>query len=225
MTPSYNYRPLDCSKKEIRLLKLLPLGGSRQTRLIPICYVFHATLHDHPQYTALSYAWGTTVEPLVILVDDCAVRVTKNLYDAMMVLRLSHEPVVIWIDFLCINQKNDEEKSWQVALMAGIYQQAHKVTAWLGQADDSSDAVVDYLNMFGADAEACGLDYGPRPYEEIWQRLTPNAQEDGVSGRTTHMRMILSGNILPVPYQKVYATSFTLSVAGMIKTSYCRSLA
>jgi hypothetical protein len=145
------------------------------------------------------------------LVEDCAVYVTKNLYDAMMVLGQSHEPIVIWIDSLCINQIDNEEKSWQVALMADIYQQAHKVTAWLGQADDSSDAVVDYLNMFGADAEACGLDNGPEPYQKVWQLLTPNAQGDGVSTRITHMRMALFHKIIPLPYRKVCDLFYAIS--------------
>jgi hypothetical protein len=67
-------------------------------------------------------------------------RVTTNLYDALMAIRPSKEPIIIWIDFLCINQSDTGEKCWQVALMGNIYRQAQKVIAWLGPADDSSNA-------------------------------------------------------------------------------------
>ncbi|KAH7317193.1 hypothetical protein BKA65DRAFT_411170, partial [Rhexocercosporidium sp. MPI-PUGE-AT-0058] len=56
-----------------------------------------------------------------ILVENSMIRVTKNLYDAIMVLRPPKEDLVIWIDFLCINQLDNEEKSWQVRLIADIY--------------------------------------------------------------------------------------------------------
>ncbi|KFY29320.1 hypothetical protein V491_00098 [Pseudogymnoascus sp. VKM F-3775] len=89
----------------------------------------------------------------------------------MMALRPAKEHIMIWIDFLCINQSDDKEKSWQVGLMADIYQQAYKVIAWLGLADISSDLVMDYLSSLGAKAEACGMDNGPEPYRQVWQRL------------------------------------------------------
>jgi hypothetical protein len=176
MTPSntkpYEYQPLHRPKSEIRLVKLLPKDSNEKLKLIPTCHIFHAALHEKPKFVALSYVWGATTDLRVILLDDSPVLVTKNLYDAMMVLRPPPtKHLVIWIDFLCINQSDDEEKSWQVGLMADIYQQAYKVIAWLGPADSSSDSVMDYLNSFGAKAEACGMDNGSQPFQRVWENL------------------------------------------------------
>jgi hypothetical protein len=55
--------------------------------------------------------------------------------------------------------------------MAKIYQQAYKVVAWLGLAERGDDLVMDYLNTLGARAEACGMDNGPEPFLQIWQKL------------------------------------------------------
>jgi hypothetical protein len=101
-------------------------------------------------------------------------QVNTSLYDALMAIRPSKEPIVIWIDFLCINQSDTEEKCWQVALMGNIYRQAQKVIAWLGPADDSSDAVMDYLNELGERADACGLAMGPEICLRLWLASASN---------------------------------------------------
>jgi hypothetical protein len=39
----------------------------------------------------------------------------------------------MWVDALCINQGNLEERKQQVQLMAKIYSKAHRVIVWLGK--------------------------------------------------------------------------------------------
>lgn len=39
---------------------------------------------------------------------------------------------MIWIDALCINQDDDEEKGIQVQMMDRIFQEAKRVAVWLG---------------------------------------------------------------------------------------------
>jgi len=58
--------------------------------------------------------------------------VTCNLATALVDLRSSTEPRVLWIDALCINQEDMQERSSQVARMANIYRQAKQVVVWLG---------------------------------------------------------------------------------------------
>ncbi|KAJ9652746.1 hypothetical protein H2198_008018 [Neophaeococcomyces mojaviensis] len=122
-------------------------------------------------YVALSYVWGNRESKRVIFVEDSPLFVTANLYDAMMALRPPYRCLVIWIDFLCIDQTNDEEKGWQVELMKDIYRQATQVFAWLGVADGDSDHIMDYLNTFGEKAEACGIDSVEGHHLEIWRSL------------------------------------------------------
>lgn len=153
------YHPLNRCNKEVRLLKLPPRARDKKRRLIPSCQIFHVCLPDNPQYVALSYVWGNQSDKRMILVEESPVQVTKNLYDAMMALQPGNKSLVIWIDSLCIDQTNDQEKGWQVELMKDIYRQTTRVFAWLGLADRDHDAVMDYLNAFGAQAEACGIDH------------------------------------------------------------------
>jgi hypothetical protein len=177
MAIGHRYLPIHQSKKEIRLLELLPRSSSPEHRLIPACRIFHASLHDRPNFVALSYVWGDPNDVRIILVENSGVRVTKNLYDAIMALRRARDRIVIWIDALCINQSDNEEKSWQVGLMADIYRQATSVTAWLGLPDATSDSVMDYLNFLGDRAQALGMDHGPQRYAKIWQDLAANPLE------------------------------------------------
>jgi hypothetical protein len=170
-TKQYGYQTLHRSRSEIRLIKLLPKDGDEKLQFIPACHIFHAALHASPKFVALSYVWGAATDPRLILVEGSPVPVNKNLYDAMMALRTPKEALVMWIDSLCVNQSDDEEKSWQVGLMADIYRQAYRVVAWLGPAESGSDSVMDYLNSFGAKAEAYGMHNGPKPFQEVWQKL------------------------------------------------------
>ena len=102
-TMAIKYFPLNRSKKEIRLLKLLPKVGGNKINFNPACRIFHATLDNKPQYTALSYVWGNEDNMRLIFVENFPVRVRQTLYDAMIALRRLSEPIVMWIDSLCIN--------------------------------------------------------------------------------------------------------------------------
>ncbi|CAG9981192.1 unnamed protein product [Clonostachys byssicola] len=164
------YRPLDRDKQEIRLLELLPGSRDRKRKLFPTCRIFHACLPARPHFTALSYVWGDVKNKQVILVDNSPVLVTKNLYEAMMALRPINEPLIIWIDALCINQADDDEKSWQVGLMQEIYRQSHQVLAWLGCAENQSDSVIEHLDYLGGKAELLTSEI-PSPWEYARQNL------------------------------------------------------
>jgi hypothetical protein len=58
--------------------------------------------------------------------------VTENLYDVLRGIRLPRETRTVWVDQLCIDQSNVEEKSSQVPLMTFIYSRASNVLIWLG---------------------------------------------------------------------------------------------
>jgi len=47
--------------------------------------------------------------------------------------------VYLWVDAVCINQSDLEERSHQVALMAEIYTRAQSVLVWLGAENPSAD--------------------------------------------------------------------------------------
>jgi hypothetical protein len=60
-------------------------------------------------------------------------QISATLHDALSHLAAKPPPIpYIWIDFLCINQNDLEEKSVQIELMGEIYSMARGVIVWLG---------------------------------------------------------------------------------------------
>jgi hypothetical protein len=54
--------------------------------------------------------------------------------------KLGSDVCPIWIDALCINQKDIEERAAQVRLMGKIYRQARRVIIWLGEENTDGEA-------------------------------------------------------------------------------------
>lgn len=102
--------------------------------------------------------------------NGCTFKVNQNLFGALMGIVRS-KTIVIWIDAICINQKDDEEKGWQVAMMGDIYRKASKVFAWLGPSADNSDSVIEHLNVVGAMAEACDLRNRSGSCARVWRAM------------------------------------------------------
>ena len=87
-----------------------------------------------PQYEALSYTWGASSLNRSIVVNDIyELPVTGNLFNALRRLRFHFSTRVLWVDKVCINQDDLEERPHQVAIMAVIYGHATAVNVWLGE--------------------------------------------------------------------------------------------
>lgn len=113
------YRPLNPERAEIRLLQLHP--GSRDDALRgTLC---HAFLDDNtpPVYETISYCWGDMSETAWITVNDSRLEVAKSTAAALRRIRHQAEPRLLWIDGVCINQKDVLEKNKQVPLMTEVY--------------------------------------------------------------------------------------------------------
>lgn len=107
------------------------------------CTVSTISLDENPSYTALSYVWGENTDRKSILANGTTLRVTQNLFLALEQLTHSEQNQALWIDAICINQDEPDEKSWQVGLMRDIYQQATTVVIWLGPATPLSNVGMD----------------------------------------------------------------------------------
>ncbi|SMR49445.1 unnamed protein product [Zymoseptoria tritici ST99CH_3D1] len=68
-----------------------------------------------------------------------------SLYMALRRLRLPTRPVLLWIDFICIDQDNNKEKEEQVARMVDIYSRANRVVIWLGDEDARSRNAMQFI--------------------------------------------------------------------------------
>lgn len=87
-------------------------------------------------YEALSYVWGDSSITRTILLEGREFQVTTNLYSALRRLRYPDYTRIIWIDAICINQSNLEERSQQVLLMKNIYEGAEEVLMWMGDSEE-----------------------------------------------------------------------------------------
>ena len=83
--------------------------------------------------------------------DDRLLQVTQNLYVALRHIRpdlLSNveDGALLWIDAICINQTDEDEKSWQVQQMLYIYRNALNPLVWLGPGTDGSAEFMDEMD-------------------------------------------------------------------------------
>lgn len=129
-----SYLPIR-NPREVRLAKILP--GSRLTRIS--CELEHTYLDQNlPEYDALSYCWGDGNQKTWIACNGQCLEITRDLFDAIQRFRHKDKIIKIWIDQLCIDQKNLEERGNQVQLMREIYSRARKTIVWLGNEADQS---------------------------------------------------------------------------------------
>lgn len=98
-------------------------------------------------YEALSYHWGSTEKTAMIHCHHHEIPITASLHDALRELRLPYADRVLWIDALCINQADVEERNKQVRRMREIYQNAYRVMIWLGKETEDVEGVFKLLKF------------------------------------------------------------------------------
>ena len=96
------------------------------------CSVTTINLEDTPPFEALSYVWGERTALSPILCDGRPLSITLNLELALRQLRYPTRPRILWVDAICIDQDNIEERSRQVQYMRLVYKHATRVVVWLG---------------------------------------------------------------------------------------------
>lgn len=146
--PVYESLRLTAPLTQIRLIHLLP---GIDVEPIRTTLTVHDSIHSAP-FEALSYVWGARGNQVLISVNGYSSEVTANLGLALRCLRLADTARVLWIDALCINQNSDTEKSARVSIMGQIYKSAKAVLIFLGDSNEGSNMVMDYLQSEDAKA-------------------------------------------------------------------------
>ncbi|KAF4624350.1 hypothetical protein G7Y89_g13822 [Cudoniella acicularis] len=146
-----HYSLLNTTRNEIRLLTLLP-SSSPSSNPNPTsevqCTLTHASLFNPPPYIALSYHWGLAKDTLVsITLNGQPFNATANLKAALIQLQKSGLKT-LWIDAVCIDQENAEEKSQQILQMGAIYRKATMTIAWLGEENETSGTAFLFIERF-----------------------------------------------------------------------------
>src|SRR5450432_767500 len=73
--------------------------------------------------------------------------VRANLHAALLHLREQNEAVHVWVDAICINQNDPDEKATQMSRIRYIYSQASSVYIWLGEGDSDNKKAFDFLRQ------------------------------------------------------------------------------
>jgi len=106
--------------------------------------LLETSLHNPLPYVALSYRWGEDKPDIPIAIAGGSVNVTSNGHAALLELSKDGQYSYIWIDAICIDQSNNEEKGVQVAMMSEVYSKAERVVVWLGKAYDGSREALEW---------------------------------------------------------------------------------
>lgn len=152
----YKHSTFEPDKRQIRVVTLKP--GAWQDEICGSIDV--QSFDEHPIYDALSYVWGDPSNQKPIRLNDNVFEVTENLWVVLRRLRDPQIRRVLWVDAICIDQSNKEEKSQQVAMMGEIYRGCQSAIIWLGEDLDVSETgyksttashACEMLELLGAD--------------------------------------------------------------------------
>lgn len=149
----FQYTPVAQGYHEIRVIILHPGSCEEGIR----CEIRHVSFDESPAYEALSYTWGERTDPVQITLDESPFLVTQNLFLALRHLRDEKCARCLWVDAICINQKNTAERNNQVQQMARIYQEAKHVHVWLGpyEQNEPSKLAMSFLKEIDTRVLAC----------------------------------------------------------------------
>lgn len=79
--------------------------------------------------------------------------ITANLHSALLALRNRSLERALWIDALCVNQRDLIERAAQIQMMTEIYGKACQVVVWLGEEEGVSEDEMGALEMVRMAAE------------------------------------------------------------------------
>ena len=136
-SPVYSF--IDSARGEIRLLKVHPapeLGSEL------VCSLQPTLLSESPKFDALSYTWGTPGTGCDAQLNGQPFHIHENAAAALRRLRRPDDARTVWVDAICINQADQDEKEGQLPLMREIYEQAEQVCVWLGEPTTGSAVAI-----------------------------------------------------------------------------------
>ena len=154
---SLEYRPLRDSA--IRLVSFQKDQGASSPFELRL---EHFESPKAPSYIALSYVWGDPNNSHPVIINGQDFSVTQNLYKALLhIYKLSsifeqglgqqsesdQVDLFLWIDALCINQGDIDERSKQISRMTVIFASAFTVLVWLGTSEELELDQLDFEHL------------------------------------------------------------------------------
>ncbi|KAG5662655.1 hypothetical protein KAF25_005073 [Fusarium avenaceum] len=141
----YSYAPI--RPNQLRLLKFV----RDETSVSAVLKTFSLD-QPLPPYHSLSYTWATDGALLSrgwnILINKQQLLVLDTLQPFISVLRSKGELLDgtwWWIDSICINQSDLEERAQQIQHMQYVYGNADRVIIWLGEESNDSNLAMEFV--------------------------------------------------------------------------------
>lgn len=139
------------------------------------------------KYEALSWCWGNEPEDYAIIIEEDGKyykrTIKKGLALALKYLRYSNKSRTVWIDSICINQKDDNERNHQVQMMSRIYTRAKQVCIWLGEGNADSKVAIDFIRHEVMELKKFDSICSDKQYASKWQALMVLMQRPWFSRR------------------------------------------
>ena len=144
----FRHSKIDSSTREIRVVCIQP---DLDNGLIK-CQLEHVEVDS--QHACLSYRWGSAKKIKQILVNNQRFDVHGNLWKFLNSWRQHKkmqpmETQHIWIDAICTDQSNIEERNHQVRMMGEIYQSATEVLVCVGEGELDIQEALHMINGMG----------------------------------------------------------------------------
>lgn len=196
------------------------------------------------EYTTLSYVWGDQTKRHPILCNGEDFDVGDNLHSLLVHLRdFGHDESgpPLWIDAVCINQKDEIEKTRQVRMMSDIYSQATYTYIWMGDPGSVEEQreLVDTIQLLGkmAGLVEMAIEKGKDPMDYMYRCVEHHCKEEKVNWHDTWEKIwavfqnewfsrvwvlqehILSARSLVMFGQNVASSDFLFCVASLLPST------
>ncbi|KAL6857570.1 hypothetical protein ACO1O0_005011 [Amphichorda felina] len=154
----FSYSPLNREVVEIRLVRFIEPPADSTTTPIQLELRHAPLLNDETRYEAVSYAWGNPSESHAaeICVNGSPFTISPNLQAGLLQIRENGVRSWLWVDSICIQQTDLQEKAWQISQMNAIFSRAALLYVWVGPSDEYTDAAMDFVDRIGPRAVALG---------------------------------------------------------------------
>lgn len=180
--PFYEYIPLHPKEPSLRLLVLKKGNGQDlQGEIVHTSFV-----HNVRPYEAVSYAWGPGFMVDTISLSGRRLPIAFNLSLILQDLRSPYKDRVLWVDAVCIDQGNEDEKSHQVQQMKTIYSGAERVLFCVGRPTSYTDLLMASLLKLQNELESRALDDWP-VIKAAWQNVQIKMIDNHLSSQSKQL--------------------------------------
>lgn len=175
---NYRHEAFEDATRHIRLLQYTRVSDRTTLRF----ELNQWLLDDCPAFFAISYCWGDVSNTGCVLINGQKFVIGANALYALVQATDQQKGEVgyYWIDTICINQNNLEEKSHQVRRMASIYGQALQVYSCVGPGDENSGLMFSVLKAYFEDLDTRSrgdLDRPTKRLRKYMDDLPPGSQD------------------------------------------------